>query len=107
MAESQKENAKKLFHFKIAGVSYKIKTSHDEATVNELVEFVNHKVTEALTVTKNSSFQNAAVLSALNIAEEMILLKRRAHAELEKLESKALKLAQELENAKANKVNWN
>ena len=107
MADSQKANAKRLFHFKIAGVSYKIKTSHDEETVNELVEFVNSKVTEALTVTKNSSFQNAAVLTALNIAEEMILLKRRARAELEKLESKALKLASDLENSKANKVSWN
>lgn len=107
MAESHKANVKKLFHFKIAGVSYKIKTSHDEATVNELVEFVNSKVTEALNLTKNSSFQNAAVLTALNIAEEMILLKRRAKAELEKLEAKALKLAHELENSKANKVNWN
>ncbi len=107
MAETQKANLKKLFHFKIAGVSYKIKTSHDEATVNELVGFVNKKVTEAMNVTKNSSFQNAAVLTALNIAEEMILLKRRAQAELDKLEAKAVKLAQDLENAKANKVNWN
>ncbi len=107
MAESQKANLKKIFHFKIAGVSYKIKTSHDEQTVNELVKFVNSKVTDALAGTKNSSFQNAAVLAALNIAEEMILLKRRAQAELEKLESKALKLSQDLENSKANKVNWN
>ena len=107
MAESQKTNTKKLFNFKIAGVSYKIKTSHDEETVNELVEFVNKKVTEALNLTKNQSFQNAAVLTALNIAEEMILLKRRAQAELEKLEAKAVKLAHELENSKANKVNWN
>lgn len=107
MAESQNANLKKLFHFKIAGVSYKIKTSHDENTVHELVDYVNAKVTEALSVTKNSSFQNAAVLAALNIAEEMILLKRRAHAELDKLESKALKLSQDLENSKASKVNWN
>ncbi len=107
MAETQKANLKKLFHFKIAGVSYKIKTSHDEKTVNELVEFVNTKVTEAMGVTKNSSFQNAAVLAALNIAEEMILLKRRAQAELNKLEAKAQKLSQDLENAKTNKVNWN
>jgi len=107
MAESQNANLKKLFHFKIAGVSYKIKTSHDENTVHELVDYVNAKVTEALSVTKNSSFQNAAVLAALNIAEEMILLKRRAHAELDKLEAKALKLSQDLENSKASKVNWN
>lgn len=107
MAETLKTQKKQTFDFKIAGVSYKIKTSHDENTVQELVAFVNKKVTEALSATKNSSFQNAAVLAALNIAEEMILLKKQARAELNKLEAKALKMAQELENSKTNKVNWN
>ena len=105
MALSHKANTKKTFDFKIAGVPYKLKTSHEEQTVNELVDYVNTKVTEALAVTKNSSFQNAAVLAALNIAEEMILLKQRAHLELNKLEVKALKLSQDLENSKTNKVN--
>ena len=103
MAATQKANNKKTFDFKIAGVPYKLKTSHGESTVNELVEFVNNKVTEALTVTKNSSFQNAAILAAFNIAEEMILLKQRAQVELEKLEMKALKLSQDLENSKQTK----
>lgn len=97
---------KKTYDFKIAGVPYKIKSSHDEPTLEQLVAYVNQKVTEAMKVTKNSSFQNAAVLASLNIAEEMILLKRRAQAELDKLEAKALKLAQEIENTKANKTNW-
>jgi len=104
MAESQ-NSVKKTFDFKIAGVPYKLKTSHEEQTVNELVEFVNGKITEAIAVTKNSSFQNAAVLAAFNIAEEMILLKQRAQAELEKLEAKALRLSEGLENSKINKVN--
>ena len=98
---------KKTFDFKIAGVSYKIKTSHDEQTVEDLVAYVNQKVSEAMQVTKNASFQNAAVLAALNIAEEMILLKKRAKVELEKIESKALKLSQNIENSKVNRVNWN
>lgn len=102
--DSVKSTGKPSFDFKIAGVSYKIKTSHDEQTLQNLVEYVNGKVTEAMKATKNSSFQNAAVLASLNIAEEMILLKRRAQAELEKLEHKALKLAQEIENTKANKT---
>lgn len=104
MKQDTKKDVKPTFDFKIAGVSYKIKTSHDEQTLQQLVEFVNNKVTEAMKVTKNSSFQNAAVLASLNIAEEMILLKRRAQAELEKLEQKALKLSQEIENARANKT---
>ena len=100
MAESKPSSGKKTFNFKIAGVPYKLKTSHDEHTVNMLVDYVNGKVSEALAVTKNSSFQNAAVLAALNIAEEMILLKQRAQIELGKLEVTALKLSHDLENSK-------
>lgn len=95
---------KKTFDFLIAGVPYKLKTSHDDATVDELVQFVNSKMNQALSVTKNGSYQNAAVLTAMNLAEELILLKRKAHRELEKLEEKALRISLELENSKNNKV---
>jgi cell division protein ZapA len=93
---------KKTFDFLIAGVPYKLKTSHDDATVEELVEFVNSKMNQALSVTKNGSYQNAAVLTAMNLAEELILLKRKAHRELEKLEEKALRLSLDLESSKNN-----
>lgn len=95
---------KKTYDFLIAGVPYKLKTSHDDATVQELVEFVNNKMSQALSVTKNGSFQNAAILTALNVAEELILLKRKAHRELEKIEEKALKLSMDLENSKLNRT---
>lgn len=95
---------KKTFDFLIAGVPYKLKTSHDDATVQELVEFVNSKMNQALSVTKNGSYQNAAVLTAMNLAEELILLKRKAHRELEKLEEKALRLSLDIENSKHNKI---
>ncbi len=95
---------KQTYNFLIAGVPYKLKTSHDDATVRELVEFVNSKMNQALSVTKNGSYQNAAVLTAMNLAEELILLKRKAHRELEKLEEKAMRLSVELENSRSNKV---
>ncbi|NUN06552.1 MAG: cell division protein ZapA [Bdellovibrio sp.] len=93
---------KQTYNFLIAGVPYKLKTSHDDATVQELVDFVNSKMNQALSITKNGSFQNAAVLTAMNLAEELILLKRKAHRELEKLEEKALQLSVDLENSKNN-----
>lgn len=95
---------KKTFDFLIAGVPYKLKSSHDDATVEELVQFVNSKMNQALSVTKNGSYQNAAVLTAMNLAEELILLKRKAHRELEKLEEKALRISLDLENSKSTKV---
>lgn len=94
---------KKTFDFLIAGVPYKLRTSHDDATVEQLVQFVNDKMSLALAATKNGSFQNAAVLTALNLAEELILLKRKAHRELERVEDKILKLSVELENSKGHK----
>lgn len=98
-----KNEKKQTFDFKIAGVPYKIKTSHDAEMVQELIQFVGKKVEDAMKNTKNASFQNAAVLAALNIAEELILLKRRARSELEKLEEKTLRLSLEIDNAKTKK----
>ncbi|MEK2688029.1 cell division protein ZapA [Bdellovibrio sp. GT3] len=95
---------KKNFNFLIAGVPYKLRSSHDDATVQELVDFVNNKMNQAMAVTKNGSFQNAAVLTAMNVAEELILLKRKAQRELDKLEEKTMQLSLELENSKNNKV---
>jgi cell division protein ZapA len=94
---------KRTYDFLIAGVPYKLRTSHDDATVLELVDFVNNKMNQALAVTKNGSFQNAAVLASLNLAEELILLKRKAQRELEKVEEKILKISHELENSKGSK----
>lgn len=94
----------RTFNFDIAGVPYKLKTSHDESVVQELVEFVNSRMNKALGQTKNGSYQNAAVLTAMNLAEELILLKRKAIRELEMLEEKAIQLSMDLENSKMGKA---
>lgn len=94
------DKEKKTFNFLIAGVPYILKSSHDDQTVQELVDFVNTRMTQALAVSKNGSFQNAAVLTAMNIAEELILLKKKAVLELDKLEEKAMNLSQNFEDSK-------
>jgi cell division protein ZapA len=103
--EMEKGTDKQSHDFHIAGLPYRLRSSHDQATVEELVAYVDSRVKEALAATKSGSFQSAAVLAALNIAEELILLKRRAHRELDLLEEKALRLAQDLEDSKVNKQN--
>lgn len=89
-----------VYEFLIAGIPYRLKTNHDDATVQELVAFINKKMEESLALTKHGSYQNAAVLTALNLAEELILLKRKAHRELEKIEERVLKLSVDIENSK-------
>lgn len=95
---------KKTYEFNIAGLPYRLRSSHDDQTVNELVEFVNNKMKQAMAATKSGSFQSAAVLAALNIAEELILLKKRALSELDELEGRALRMSQDLENFKVGKA---
>jgi cell division protein ZapA len=90
---------RKTYELKIGGLPFKLRSSHDEATVKELVEFVESKLKQALTVTKSGSFQSAAVLTALNIAEELILLKRQALEELNRIQEKTQKISLELEKS--------
>lgn len=104
MTDSTGSADKKTYEFNIAGLPYRLRSSHDDQTVNELVEFVNNKMKQAMAATKSGSFQSAAVLAALNIAEELILLKKRALSELDELEDRALRMSQDLENFKVGKT---
>jgi cell division protein ZapA len=102
---SKSAPSKNSYDFDIAGLPYRLKTPHDPQTVHELVSFVDFKVKEALAATKSGSFQSAAVLAALNISEELILLKKKAHHDLDLLEEKAQRLADDIDETKVTKTN--
>jgi cell division protein ZapA len=95
----------RLFEVEIAGVPLRLKSSHDEQTVNELVALVDGKIREALPLTKTGSIQNASILASLHLAEEYLMLKRKAKAELEGLEAKTLKVISELESSRVTGLN--
>ncbi len=91
--------AARLYEVEIAGVPLRLKSLHDEQTVNELVALVDRKVRDALPLTKTGSIQNASILASLHLAEECLSLRHRAKVELERLETKALKMISELESS--------
>ena len=93
-----------LYEVGIAGVPLRLKSSHDEQTVNELVSLVDHKIREALPLTKTGAVQNAAILAALHLAEDLLMLKRKAQIELDRLEAKTLKVISEMENSRSGLV---
>jgi cell division protein ZapA len=99
------ESRSTTFDVVIAGVPMRLKSSNDVETVNELVALVDRKVREALPLTKTGSIQNASILAALNLAEEYLLLKRKAKIELERLETRAMKVISELENSRVTGLN--
>lgn len=89
----------KTHEVQIAGLPLKLRSSHDAQTVAELVELVNDRVEKATQLNPNLSFQKALVLASLHIAEDLLLLKRTTHGELDNLERKAKRILIELESS--------
>ncbi|MDX9731780.1 MAG: cell division protein ZapA [Bdellovibrionales bacterium] len=87
------------YQVSIAGVPLRLKSSHDKETVNELVRMVDDKIQQAMPLTKTGSIQNASILAALNMAEELLILKRRALELVEGLEARAARVIEDLEKS--------
>ena len=90
---------KKLYEVEIAGVPLKLLSLHPEHVVQNVIDFVDSKVSEAMTLTKNASIQNAALLAALNVAEELVLLKQQARERIENLEGRTQDILSQLESS--------
>ncbi len=95
---------KYLYDVQVAGLSLKLKSSHDEETVRQLSSLVDKKVNEALEVGKNVSFQNALLLAALHLAEDLTILKQHANDKLQNLENKSLEILLDLEESPISRI---
>lgn len=80
----------------VAGLPLRLRSSHNESTVKELVRLVDERVHDALSVHSNISFQNALVLAALNLAEDLVFLKKGARQRLDQIEAKTKSALSEL-----------
>lgn len=90
---------KEIYDVTIGGVPLRLKSSHGEQLVHDLVQSVDSKIQEALKVTKNGSIQNAAILAALNFAEELLRLKNQTESQLEHLEELTLQTLNDMDRS--------
>ena len=67
------------FEVEIAGVPLRLKSSHDQETVNEILKMVETQMDPQLA---KSSLRNSALLACLRLAEELYLLREKTKAEL-------------------------
>ncbi len=88
---------KPLYEVQIAGMTLKLRSSHDSKTVDELVQTVNDKVQEVQNHSTRISPQSALVLAGLHLAEDLILMKRSAQLELCQLETRACEILSDLD----------
>ena len=95
---------KDLYEVQVAGLSMKLRSSHDEQMVRELASLVDLKVREAIEQGQNVSFQNALLLAALHLAEDLTLFKRVADKQLGSLENKAQQILSNLEASPISRI---
>lgn len=88
----------------IAGAKLKLKTSNSPEKVTQLVELVNKEVLAALNATQTRSLQNAALVAALNLAEELLRVKEITRSELDTLKSQAESIVSELESTQFSQL---
>jgi cell division protein ZapA len=98
--QPQTAAVKQSFDIQIGGLPLKIRSSHPEGVVFDLVRTVEEKTQQAMMLTRSGSLQNAALLAALNLAEELYILKKKAYREISLLQDRAQRLSQELEASK-------
>jgi len=94
----QKEIEKeRLIEIKVFGQTYTVKTDADEGHIQEVARYVNEKMEEILKKTRSVSTLNVAILTALNIADD--LLKEREHRKtlLKEVEVKSQNLVEKID----------
>ena len=87
-AMTEEPEVKNIYNVHVGGLSLKLRSTHDAKTVEELVQIVDQKVKEAMQTNVTASFQNALVLATLNLAEELMLLKKTLFVELDHIETR-------------------
>lgn len=97
-------DSKQTYEVSLAGMPLKLKSSHGESTVKELVGLVNDKVNDCLKGNQNIPFQKALLLASLHIAEDLVFLRKAALSELDQLEAKAQDILSDLESSPVSRI---
>ena len=91
-------NKKERFvEIKVFGQTYTVKTDAEEGHIQEVAHYVNEKVDEVLRKTKSVSTLNVAILTALNIADDLLREKAKRAALLKEVEVKSKDLVEKID----------
>jgi cell division protein ZapA len=86
----------RLVEIKVFGQVYTVKTDAQEDHIQKVAQYVNEKMDEVTKNTKSVSSLNVAILTALNIADDLIMEKAKRLALLEEVERKSKDLVEKI-----------
>jgi len=87
----------RLVEIKVFGQTYTVKTDAAEDYIQEVARYVNEKMDEVLKKTRSVSTMNVAILTALNIADDLLKERERKNALLREVEMKSKDLAEKID----------
>ena len=88
----------KLVEIKVFGQTYTVKTDAEENYIQEVAKYVNEKMDEVLKKTKSVSTLNVAILTALNIADDLLKERRKRVALLREIEARSKNLVEKIDD---------
>jgi len=87
----------RLVEIKVFGQTYTVKTDAEEDYIQEVAKYVNEKMDEVLKKTKSVSTLNVAILTALNIADDLLREKEKRVALLREVDAKSRNLSEKID----------
>lgn len=92
--EMEKERSVEI---KVFGQTYTVKSEAEEGHIQEVARYVNEKMDEVLKKTRSVSSLNVAILTALNIADDLMREKEKRLTLLQELEGKSKELVEKID----------
>jgi cell division protein ZapA len=86
----------RLVEIKVFGQTYTVKTDAEEDHIQQVARYVNEKMDEVTKNTKSVSSFNVAILTALNIADDLIRERGKRLALLQEVEQKSKDLVERI-----------
>ena len=82
---------------KVFGQTYTVKTDEEEDYIRKVAQYVNEKMEEVLRKTRSVSTLNVAILTALNIADDLLRERDKREALVREVEVKSKNLVEQIE----------
>jgi len=86
----------RVIEIKVFGQTFSVKTDAEEEYIQTVAQYVNEKMEEVLRKTRSVSSLNVAILTALNIADDLLKEKEQRKAFLREVEVKSRDLVEKI-----------
>jgi len=87
----------KTVEIKVFGQTYTVKSDAEDSHIQEVAKYVNEKMDEVLKKTRSVSTLNVAILTALNIADDLLKEKENRVMILREIEVRSKDLAEKID----------